>query len=64
MPSLIHVFFSVFGSHLHMYLHSHVLLTPFTRAQLSVKTTGPGLMTWACGLSGPVYTQIFDIPVK
>ena len=35
--------------------------TPFTRAQLSMKTTGPGLMTWACGFSGPVYTQFFDI---
>lgn len=38
--------------------------TLFTWAQFSVKTTGPGLMTWACGLSGPVYTFFFDIPVK
>ena len=40
--------------------------TPFTQAQLSVKTTGPGLMTWACGFSGPVlvYTGLIYILIK
>ena len=42
-----------------MYMFSHKFNTPIYTlfTQLSVKTTGPGLMTWGCGLRRYVMSE-------